>query len=66
MKITEIRKMKTEELTKVSNEIREDIQGYHRQRAITQDPNVRYLRNRRKDLAKVLTVISEQLIKEGI
>ncbi|MGH7249823.1 MAG: 50S ribosomal protein L29 [Minisyncoccia bacterium] len=28
--------------------------------------NVRQLRNKRKDLARMLTVLSEQLVKEGI
>lgn len=64
MKVAEIRKLKTEELTKQATVIREDIAQMRQQLALGEVQNVRGIRNKRKDLARVLTVLSEQLLKE--
>jgi large subunit ribosomal protein L29 len=64
MKVAEIRKLKTEELTKQATVIREDIAQMRQQLALGEVQNVRTIRNKRKDLARVLTVLSEQLLKE--
>lgn len=64
MKVAEIRKLKTDELTKQATAIREDIAQMRQQLALGEVQNVRGIRNKRKDLARVLTVLSEQLLKE--
>ncbi len=64
MKVAEIRKLKTEELAKQATSIREDIAQMRQQLALGEVQNVRGIRNKRKDLARVLTVLGEQLLKE--
>jgi len=64
MKVAEIRKLKTDELTKQATAIREDIAQMRQQLALGEVQNVRGIRNKRKDLARILTVLSEQLLKE--
>lgn len=64
MKITEIRKMSTAELTTTSNKIREELSELRRRASLGEINNVRAIRLKRKDLARVLTVLSEELIKE--
>jgi ribosomal protein L29 len=64
MKITDIRKLSTEELTKQSTELREEIVADRRRINLGENQNVRLVRTKRKDLARMLTVLSEQLIKE--
>jgi ribosomal protein L29 len=64
MKIAEIRKLSTTELTKQSSELREEIIELRRRLYSGEVQNVRVLRNKRKDLAQVLTVLGEQLAKE--
>lgn len=66
MKITDIRKMPTDQLTKESTKLREEIAEMKRRVAMGELENVRAVRNKRKDLARVLTVLSEQLLKESI
>ncbi|MDB5184539.1 MAG: ribosomal protein [Candidatus Saccharibacteria bacterium] len=66
MKIAEIRKLSTSELADESNKLREEITELKRRLHMGEVQNVRIIRTKRKDLARVLTVLSEQLIKENI
>lgn len=66
MKITEIRKLNTAELTTESTKLREEIIELRRGLHMGEVANSRLLRNKRKDLARMLTVLSEQLIKEAV
>lgn len=66
MKIVEIRKLKTEELTKRSSELRDEIVELRRRLYTGEVQNTRVIRTKRKDLARVLTVLAEQLQKESI
>lgn len=65
MKVTDIRKMSTTELTQESTKMREDIVQLKRRLHLGEITNNRAIRNKRKDLARVLTVLSEALIKEA-
>jgi len=64
MKIVEIRKLTTEQLTTESTKLREEILQLRRGLYSGETQNVRVLRGKRKDLARMLTVLSEQLAKE--
>jgi large subunit ribosomal protein L29 len=66
MKIAEIRKLSTADLTKQSTKLREEIAELRRQYALGEMQNTRAIRNKRKDLARMLTVLSEQLAKENV
>ena len=65
MKITEVRKMTTEELTKQVPAIQEEIVELRRRLYSGEAQNVRALRTKRKDLARVYTVLGEKLQKEN-
>ncbi len=65
MKIAEIRKIKTNELATESTKLRAEIAEIRRRIHMGETTNVRQLRNKRKDLARMLTVLSEQLLKEA-
>ena len=65
MKIVEIRKIKTNELATESTKLREEIAEIRRRVHMGETTNVRQLRTKRKDLARMLTVLSEQLLKEA-
>ncbi|HWT55582.1 MAG TPA: 50S ribosomal protein L29 [Candidatus Microsaccharimonas sp.] len=65
MKITDIRKLSTAELTTESTKIREEIADLRRRLSSGEIQNVRMIRVKRKDLARLLTVLSEQLVKEA-
>lgn len=65
MKITDIRKLSTTELATESTKLREDIAELRRQLHTGDVQNVRVIRNKRKDLARMLTILSEQLVKEA-
>lgn len=65
MKVTEIRKMSTEELTKQVPAIQEEIAELRRRLYSGEATNVRALRVKRKDLARVYTVLGEKLQKES-
>lgn len=65
MKIAEIRKLSTADLTKESTKLREEIADLKRRLHMGELDNVRVIRGKRKDLARVLTVLSDQLIKEA-
>ena len=64
MKIAEIRKLSTEQLTSESTKLREEITELKRRLSTGEVQNVRVIRGKRKDLARLLTVLSEQLVKE--
>ena len=65
MKIAEIRKLSTNDLTKESVQMREEIAELKRRVHLGETQNVRLVRTKRKDLARLLTVLSEQLTKEA-
>jgi len=64
MKIAEIRKYSTAELATESTKLRDEIADLKRRLTSGEIQNVRIIRARRKDLARMLTVLSEQLTKE--
>jgi ribosomal protein L29 len=64
MKVTDIRKFSTVELTTESTKLREEIAELKRRIVSGEQQNVRLIRGKRKDLARMLTVLSEQLVKE--
>lgn len=64
MKIAEIRKLSTKELATESTKLRDEIAELKRRVAMGEVQNVRQVRGKRKDLARILTVLSEQLVKE--
>ncbi len=64
MKIAEIRKLSTADLTKECANVREEIVELRRRLRTGEITNVRVVRQKRKDLARMLTVLSEELIKE--
>ncbi len=66
MKISDIRKLSTNELTTQTTTLREEIVDMKRRVMTGEVQNVRIIRNKRKDLARMLTVLSEQLAKERI
>lgn len=66
MKVAEIRKLSTAELTTESTKLREEIAELKRRLHMGEVQNVRVLRSKRKDLARMLTVLSEQLAKESM
>lgn len=65
MKIVEIRKLSTSDLTIESTKLREEIADLKRRLHMGELDNVRVIRGKRKDLARMLTVLSDQLIKEA-
>lgn len=66
MKIADIRKLSTADLTSESTKLREEIADLRRRLHNGETQNVRALRSKRKDLARMLTVLSEQLTKETV
>jgi len=66
MKVADIRKIKTEELAVQANALREEIAELKRRTSLGEVSNVRVIRAKRKDLARVLTVLGEQIAKENI
>jgi ribosomal protein L29 len=66
MKIAEIRKLSTRDLTAETTKLREEIAEMRRRLHMGEVQNVREVRNKRKDLARMLTVLSEQLVKESM
>lgn len=66
MKIAEIRKLNTSELTSESTKLREEIAEIRRRLHSGEVQNVRILREKRKDLARILTVLTEQFAKENM
>ena len=66
MKTTEIRKMNTGDIAKGITTLREEIAELRRRIHQGETQNVRMLRTKRKDLARMLTIMSENLEKETI
>ena len=66
MKVVDIRKLSTEQLTTESSKLREEIIELRRRLYSGEVQNVRIIRSKRKDLARVLTVLGEQLQKESV
>lgn len=66
MKMTEIRKMQTSDLAKETTSLRTEIAEMRRRLHMGETTNVRAIRNKRKTLSRMLTVMSEQLSKEKI
>jgi ribosomal protein L29 len=64
MKTVDIRKLTTVELTTQSTSLREEITELQRRLHTGEIQNVRIIRSKRKDLARVLTVLGEALVKE--
>lgn len=60
----DIRKMKTDELIKKSQELKSEIAEMKRRIHMGETQNVRAIRVKRRELARMLTVLSEQLMKE--
>lgn len=65
MKIIDIRKYSTADLATESTKLREEIAELRRRVHMGEMQNVRMIRAKRKDLARMLTVLSEQLSKEN-
>ena len=65
MKIVDVRKMTTEELTKQTSALQTEIVELRRRLYSGEVQNVRILRTKRKDLARVYTVLGEKLQKES-
>ncbi|MBI4033746.1 50S ribosomal protein L29 [Candidatus Saccharibacteria bacterium] len=66
MKVADIRKLSTADLTKEQTKLREEIAELRRRLYSGEVQNVRILRSKRKDLARMLTVLGEQLAKESV
>lgn len=66
MKVVEIRKLDVSELAAKSNELRADIIDIKKRLHMGELQNTRTLRGKRKDLARIMTVMSEQLSKESM
>lgn len=64
MKIAEIRKLSTAQLTTESTKLRDEVADLRRRLHMGETTNTKSLRNKRKDLARVLTVLGEALAKE--
>jgi ribosomal protein L29 len=65
MKVMEIRKLSTAELTIESTKLREELAELKRRLHMGEVSNVRVIRSKRKDLARLLTVLGEALTKEA-
>lgn len=65
MKVVEIRKLSTAELTTESTRLREEIVELKRRLHLGEIQNSRIIRTKRKDLARMLTVLGEALTKEA-
>lgn len=66
MKIIDIRKQSTTELAASATALREEIAELKRRMHVGEVQNVRIVRVKRKDLARILTVLGEQLMKEAL
>ncbi len=65
MKVAEIRKLSTGDLATESTKLREEIVELKRRLHLGEIQNTRVIRGKRKDLARMLTVLGEALIKEA-
>lgn len=65
MKTVDIRKMKTDEIMKKSTDLREEIADLRRRIHMGETQNIRTIRTKKRDLARMLTIMTEQLAKEA-
>jgi large subunit ribosomal protein L29 len=65
LKMEEIKKMSTSELVTKTTEVRTEIAEMRRRIHMGEMQNTRALRQKRRDLARMLTILSEQLSKEN-
>lgn len=65
IKIEDIRKMPADKLVSESTKLRDDIAEMRRRVHMGEMQNTRALRMKRRDLARMLTVLSEQFAKEN-
>lgn len=65
MKTTDIRRLSTQDLTKQTAVLSEEIAELKRRSHMGEVQNVRLIRAKRKDLARMLTILGEQLSKES-
>ena len=65
MKVAEIRKLSTADLANESTKLREEITELKRRLHLGEVQNNRVIRTKRKDLARMLTVLGEALTKEA-
>jgi ribosomal protein L29 len=66
MKTTDIRKMPTSEIATSVTTLRAEIVELRRRIHMGETQNIRVLRSKRKDLARMLTIMSENLAKETV
>lgn len=66
MKVAEIRKLETKKLADTVMQTRVEIAELRRRIHLGETQNIRVLRSKRKDLARMLTVMSDQIAKENI
>lgn len=66
MKVADIRKLSTSDLATESTKLRVEIAELKRRVHMGELDNTRLIRTKRKDLARVLTVLGEQLAKEDM
>jgi ribosomal protein L29 len=66
MKVADIRKLSTSDLASESTKLRIEITELKRRMHMGELDNVRLIRGKRKDLARMLTVLGEQLAKEDM
>jgi ribosomal protein L29 len=64
MKVADIRKLSTSELATETTNLREEITELKRRLLMGEIQNTRIIRVKRKDLARLLTVLGEALTKE--
>lgn len=60
----DIRKMSTDDLMKKTQELKSDIAEMKRRIHMGETQNTRMVRVKRRELARMLTVLSEKLMKE--
>jgi ribosomal protein L29 len=65
MKVADIRKLTTADLATESTKLREEIVELKRRLHLGEIQNNRAIRGKRKDLARMLTVLGEALTKEA-
>ncbi|MCX6727743.1 MAG: 50S ribosomal protein L29 [Candidatus Saccharibacteria bacterium] len=65
MKLSDIRKLTTAELATESTKLRDEIAELRRRVHMGEITNVRLVRAKRRDLARMLTILSEHLVKEN-
>lgn len=66
MKLAEIRKLETNKLIKQVGDVRLEIATLKKGIIMGESTNVRAVRNKRKQLSRMLTVVGEKLEKEKI